>query len=93
MTRRRLIATAAVAIAVAVGVYITFSLGSDNVDPGTFHGPEPGATTLPPNIEDTPIPAANDNFAIQQVRAQRKLHCIQRAGNDARKRERCAKLP
>jgi hypothetical protein len=82
---RRLAVIAAIVCVVAVGAYLVTRGGSDG-RPAKFHGPVPGATTT-----GTPSPA--DNFALQQVRAVRKLHCIQRAGGNARRHARCERLP
>src|SRR4051794_34638165 len=49
--------------------------------------PTPGAGTADPapDVEDTPVPAANDEFARQQAQAMRKLRCVQRAKGDVEK--------
>jgi hypothetical protein len=83
VTRRLVIAT--VALVVAAGAFFAATRGGDD-PPQRFHGPIPGATT-------TGLPSPADNFAVQQVRAVRKLHCIQRAGNNARRHARCERLP
>jgi hypothetical protein len=90
---RRLVIIAAVAVSLLAGGYVTAHLASENVDPTELRGPVPGDTTLPPDVADAPIPPASDHFAQQQVAAVRKLHCIQRAHGNAKKRARCDRLP
>ena len=85
---RGLAVIVAVAVVLAVGVYLTAHGGGTGDEAARLHGPVPGPTTTP---GPTPDPAAN--FAVQQVRAARKLHCIQRAGSNARKHARCERLP
>jgi hypothetical protein len=58
---------------------------------GAFaHLPKPGSTVDPaPDVEDTPVPPANDEFARQQREAMKQLRCVRKAKGDVEKLREC----